>query len=742
MINSERDVTYFGKTNSRGKEVEFGIRNKDRLKHMYIIGKTGMGKSTLLENMAVQDIKKGNGLAFFDPHGSAIETFLDYIPEERIKDVVYFAPFDVDYPIAFNPLENTDPTKRYLTAQGLMAAFKKIFGEESFSDRMQHMTNNTLLALLEYPGATLLHITRMLSDDAFRDDVIEYITDPSVKAYWTNEFNMWDEKFRREASAAVLNKIGQFTTNPLIRNIIGQEKSTFDFREIIDEGKVLLVNLSKGQIGEDNANLLGAMLTTKLYLAAMSRADKTKAEIDKLPPFYLYIDEFQNLANDSFANILAEARKYKLSLILAHQYMEQMPDIIRAAVFGNIGTMISFQIGAIDAEILEQQFMPIFTAEDFTNLGFTEIYLRMAIDGITSPPFSAITLPPIQKPEINFVDEVIESSRKKYAMDRVIAEKKINDWILKKYTDKKAIANLEEKLAWEREKYFKYGAKKYEANEDVIKLAKEMLGFTSFEDEKNGVQKIKDVVVKKTEKIVEKTSESIEKTRNILNKDLSFEAFKKTKNELKVEKESVLDRTIYLSDDEKFILEMQKKDGFLPKDFQPSVKLNDGSEIPKEIVGKVITDEIEEKEIKTEFKIKKREIKNEKDKKLSDKKSDRRVSEKVKKAFKKKEYFNKSEEKTFSKEGKKSYLKKVKKKDSFREKEKTDKHDGGKKDFAKQNPPKENPFKSAFKNISLKDSHKKNIKEEKVFIKKESQSQNKNVKKDDLKDFLKNLKTE
>jgi hypothetical protein len=237
---------------------------------------------------------------------------------------------------------------------------------------------------------------------------------------------MWDEKFRREASAAVLNNVGQFTTNPLIRNIIGQEKSSFDFRDLIDNRKILLVNLSKGQIGEDNANLLGAMLTTKLYLAAMSRADRSKEEIKNLPPFYLYIDEFQNLANDSFANILAEARKYKLSLILAHQYMEQMPDTIRAAVFGNIGTMISFQVGAIDAEILEQQFAPVFTAEDFTNLGFTEIYLRMAIDGITSAPFSARTLPPIQKPEISFAQEVIEASRKQFTTDRFETEKNIS----------------------------------------------------------------------------------------------------------------------------------------------------------------------------------------------------------------------------------------------------------------------------------------------------------------------------
>ncbi len=619
------NITYFGKTNSRGREVEFGIKDDDRLKHIYVIGKTGMGKSTLLENMAVQDIKRGNGLAFFDPHGSAIETFLDYIPEERINDVVYFAPFDVDYPISFNPLENTDPSKRYLVAQGLMAAFKKIFGEESFSDRMQHMTNNALLALLEYPGATLLHITRMLSDDAFRADVIEYITDPSVKAYWVNEYNMWDEKFRREASAAVLNKVGQFTTNPLIRNIVGQEKSSFDFREILDKRKILLVNLSKGQIGEDNANLLGSMLTTKLYLAAMSRADRSKEEIKQLPAFYLYIDEFQNLANDSFANILAEARKYKLSLILAHQYMEQMPDTIRAAVFGNIGTMIAFQVGAIDAEILEQQFAPVFTAEDFTNLGFTEIYLRMAIDGITSAPFSARTLPPIPKPEISFASEVIEASRKQFTLDREEAENVIRKWIEKKYSNPKELKEIEEKLDWEVEKYLKYGPKKYEPNNEVLEKAKRLLDFVSIEDEAKKRKKIKTEIKEvenKIEEIVEKGKDKVEKIIGV--------------------KEEKINLRDFLDDDEYFILEAQKKAGFLPEDYIPDKvrkiielgnKEDDDREKEDDVLDKKSSEKKQEEKKEKVKKEKKRKNKNKKESKKKEKGDNKKEGVKNKNPF-------------------------------------------------------------------------------------------------------------
>ncbi|MBX4189044.1 type IV secretion system DNA-binding domain-containing protein [Candidatus Parcubacteria bacterium] len=427
MYNPEK-ITYFGETDSRNKRVAFGIKAKDRLKHVYVIGKTGMGKSTLLENMAVQDIKGNEGMAFIDPHGKTAELLLEYVPPERIKDVVYFAPFDIEHPISFNVMEDVGPDKRHLVVNGLMSAFKKLFGEESFSDRMQYILQNTILALLEYPESTMLGINRMLTDKAYRDKVIANVTDSSVKTYWTQEFANYTERFAAEATPAIQNKIGQFTANPLVRNIIGQPKSSFDFRKLMDEGKIMIINLSKGRVGEANANLLGSMLITKIYLAAMSRADTNEVELNKLPNFYLYVDEFQSFANESFADILSEARKYKLNLTVAHQYIEQMSEEVRAAVFGNVGTMITFRVGAYDAEVLEKEFAPVFTMEDLVNLGSYQIYLKLMIDGIGSQPFSARTLPPIAKPDISNVSNILESSRTAFARPRDMVEKIIAEW--------------------------------------------------------------------------------------------------------------------------------------------------------------------------------------------------------------------------------------------------------------------------------------------------------------------------
>ncbi|MFZ2048827.1 MAG: type IV secretion system DNA-binding domain-containing protein [Minisyncoccia bacterium] len=421
-------ITYFGETDSRSKRALFGIKAKDRTKHVYVIGKTGMGKSTMLENMAIQDIQNGNGTVFIDPHGGTAEKFLDYIPEDRIKDVLYFAPFDLEYPVSFNVMEDIGPDSRHLVANGLMSAFKKLFGEESFSDRMQYILQNTILALLEYPGATMLGINKMLVDKAYRDKVVANVTDSSVKTYWTKEFAGYTERFAAEAIPAIQNKIGQFTSNPLIRNIIGQPKSTFDIREFMDQKKIIIVNLSKGRVGEGNANLLGSMLITKIYLAAMSRADKNNAELAKLPNFYLYVDEFQSFANESFADILSEARKYKLNLTIAHQYIEQMEEEVRDAVFGNVGTMIAFRVGAYDAEVLEKEFAPTFIAEDLVNLGMYQVYLKLMIDGVSSKPFSATTMAPIKAPDITFKKEVIESSRAQFAHSRSEVEKTIAEW--------------------------------------------------------------------------------------------------------------------------------------------------------------------------------------------------------------------------------------------------------------------------------------------------------------------------
>lgn len=422
-----KEITYFAETDFRNKKTPFGIKTSDRARHMYIIGKTGMGKSTLLENLVVQDIKNGNGLAFIDPHGGSAEKLLDYVPKERIKDVIYFAPHDVDYPVSFNVMEDVGKDQRHLVANGLMASFKKIW-PDVWSARMEYISMNIILALLEYPGSTLLGINRMLSDKDYRKKVVDNVSDPSVKSFWVNEFAKYSDKIMVEAGASIQNKFGQFSSNPLIRNIIGQKKSSFDLRKMMDNKKIFIANLSKGRMGEINTNLIGGMLITKIYLAAMSRASASSDDLKKLPNFYCYVDEFQSFVNDSFADILSEARKYKLNLTIAHQYIEQMPETVRNAVFGNVGTTIAFRVGPFDAEVLEKIFAPKFTAEDIVNLGFAQVYLTLMIDGVGSQPFSAKTMPPISLPEVRYREEIIESSRAVYAKPRVEVEAEIKKW--------------------------------------------------------------------------------------------------------------------------------------------------------------------------------------------------------------------------------------------------------------------------------------------------------------------------
>ncbi|OHA91124.1 MAG: hypothetical protein A2758_01445 [Candidatus Zambryskibacteria bacterium RIFCSPHIGHO2_01_FULL_49_18] len=427
MDDDLQKVTYFAETDSRGERKPFGIRNIDRSKHIYVIGKTGMGKSTLLENMAIQDIQAGRGVCFIDPHGGTAEKLLEYVPEERIKDVLHFAPFDMEYPVSFNIMEDVGADKRHLVVNGLMSVFEKIW-EDAWSARMAYILQNTLLALLEYPGATLLAVNRMYTDKAFRNKVVENVTDVSVKSFWVDEYAKYTDKYAQEATPAIQNKIGQFAGNPLIRNIIGQPKSSFDVRKLMDNKKILIVNLSKGRVGDGNARLLGSMLVTKIYLAAMSRADESAVSLAKLPPFYLFVDEFQNFADKSFAEILSEARKYKLCLTMANQYIEQMEEEVRDAVVGNMGTMIAFRVGAYDAEFLEKEFAPVFTAEDLVNLGLRQIYLKLMIDSVTSQPFSAVTLPPIAQPRSTYVKEITDNSRRVYAMPRSVVEKEIIEW--------------------------------------------------------------------------------------------------------------------------------------------------------------------------------------------------------------------------------------------------------------------------------------------------------------------------
>ncbi len=424
-MNSDHDITVFSETNFRGVKRRFGIKRNDRRRHMYMIGKTGMGKTTLLENMTIQDIQSGEGVGIVDPHGEYAERMLDFVPPSRINDVVYFNPCDLDNPVAFNVMEDVGPERRHLVSAGLLGVFKKIWGAEVWSGRMEYLLSNAILALLETPGTTLLGINRIFADKEYRKQIVGNVTDPIVRAFWENEFAKYTDKFATEAAAAIQNKIGQFTSNPLIRNIIGQSKSSIDMRKIIDEKKIFIMNLSKGRIGEENAKLLGAMLITRLYLAAMTRIE---IEESKRADFYLYVDEFQNFATESFASILSEARKYRLDLILAHQYVEQMSEEVRDAVFGNVGTMIAFRVGATDAELLEKEFSPEFLAKDFVNLGFASIYLRLMIDGVASRPFSASTLPPVKFQDRSYKDEVISASRKIYGRDKKIIDKEIIDW--------------------------------------------------------------------------------------------------------------------------------------------------------------------------------------------------------------------------------------------------------------------------------------------------------------------------
>ncbi|HVV15543.1 MAG TPA: type IV secretion system DNA-binding domain-containing protein [Candidatus Paceibacterota bacterium] len=427
MADDDQKITYFAQTNSRGKDQAFGIKRRDRVRHMYIIGKTGMGKSTLLENMAIQDIRNGEGMAFIDPHGGTADRIMEYVPEHRIKDVVYFAPFDMEHPIAFNVMEDVGYDKRHLVVSGLLSAFRKIW-VDAWSARMEYILANTLLALLEYEGSTLLDVNRMLVNKKFRAKVVDNVTDPIVKSFWADEFAAYSDRYTQEATPAIQNKIGQFTSNPLIRNIVGQAKSSFDFRQAMDDKKILIINLSKGRVGEVNATLLGSMLVTKIYLAAMSRADVSADVLATLPQFYFYVDEFQSFSNQSFADILSEARKYKLNLIIAHQYIEQMEEEVRDAVFGNVGTTVTFRVGPFDAEVLETVFSPQFEATDLVNLGFAQIYLTLMIDGVGSTPFSATTLPPFDPPPQKYVDQVIENSRRVFSRPRAEVEETIRKW--------------------------------------------------------------------------------------------------------------------------------------------------------------------------------------------------------------------------------------------------------------------------------------------------------------------------
>lgn len=435
-VEEKRDIVYFGRTDFRGTNRLFGIKRKDRRQHMYIVGKTGTGKTALLNNLVVQDIANGDGLAIVDPHGEFAESILEKIPKERIDDVIYFNPADPDHHIGFNILDLPDPKYKHLVASGLMGIFTKIWSNV-WSARMEYILNNAILALLDTPGSTLLGINRILVDKDYRQVILNNVKDPVVKSFWINEYEQWKDQFRNEAIAPIQNKVGQFLSTALIRNIVGQAKSTIDIFEIMNTGKILIVNVSKGRIGEDNSALLGAMLITKIQLSAMERV---RIPEEERRDFFLYVDEFQNFATDSFASILSEARKYRLNLILAHQYIGQlvtggtggttfMSTKVRDAVFGNVGTMIVFRIGAADAEFLENEFDPEVKPQDLVNLPNYAVYLKLMVDGVTSRPFSAVTLPPLKVSSSPSIKEhIIVESCRRYARPNKIVEKEIEQW--------------------------------------------------------------------------------------------------------------------------------------------------------------------------------------------------------------------------------------------------------------------------------------------------------------------------
>lgn len=420
---NQHEVSPIAVTNFRGHNTIFGMPRSDRGRHMYIIGQTGVGKSGLLQLLTISDIYSPYGFAVIDPHGDYALNVLKRIPEHRAKDVIYFNPADVDFPIAFNPMEVTDATLKTHTCSELIGVLKRMF--DSWGPRLEYILRYSLLALLDYPGATMLDITRILTDKKFRDEVLTYVEDPVVRNFWTVEFASWNDKFAAEAVAPVLNKVGAFTANPIVRNIIGQPKSSFNIRQIMDERKILIVNLSRGLIGEDNASLLGALLVTKIQMGAMSRADLPENE---RIPFYLYVDEFQNFATDSFAVILSEARKYALNLTVANQYIAQMSMEVKDAVFGNVGSIVSFRTSADDARVMLKYFEPKFEESDMVHMHNRHFVISMTIAGEKAQAFSATSMPiPPEPPD--FSSYIVAHSRQNYAVTR----DKIEDFVHERY---------------------------------------------------------------------------------------------------------------------------------------------------------------------------------------------------------------------------------------------------------------------------------------------------------------------
>ncbi|OGH19764.1 MAG: hypothetical protein A3D74_02380 [Candidatus Levybacteria bacterium RIFCSPHIGHO2_02_FULL_37_13] len=414
------NVSVFANTWSKGNKLQFGVKRIDRSKHLYIIGKTGMGKSRLIELLTLSDTYQDKGFCVIDAHGDLATDILRFIPKRRIEDVIYFNPSDSEYPIGFNPLECFTPEDKHQVVTGFVSIFKKLFAS-NWTNRLEHVLRFTVLALIEAGNATILDIVKLLTDITFRQSVIKRIEDPVVKNFWTHEFSSWNEKFDNEAIIPIINQIGQFLSNDYIRNVVGQKKSRIDFYKSMNSGKIIIINLAKGKLGEDNASLLGSMIITKIQEAAMARVNIRESERRE---FYLYVDEFQNFATESFNQILSEARKFNLSLTIAHQYIDQLTDSIRKTAFGNVGSLICFRVGSEDAHFLSKEFAPQFTPDDLIGLDMREMCVKLSIDGKTSEPFSAVTLD-VPEPKENFDEEIIAYSRKEYAISKKDVEKEL-----------------------------------------------------------------------------------------------------------------------------------------------------------------------------------------------------------------------------------------------------------------------------------------------------------------------------
>jgi len=542
----KKEITYFAETTFRRQRKKVGIKVDDRRRHIYTVGKTGMGKTAMLENMIIQDIKNGNGVGVIDPHGELAEKILDLIPSNRINDVVYVNPADIDYPFSFNVMEKVGETHYHLVASGLMDVFKKIW-PGVWSSRMEYILENSILALLEYPDSTLLGVNRMLADANYRKKIIDNMTDTVVKSFWINEFAGYSPRYKSEATAAIQNKIGQLISNPLIRNIVGQVKSKINMGEIINGGKILIANLSKGRIGEENSKLLGALLVTKLQLAAMARVNIPE---DERKDFFLYVDEFQNFATESFASVLSEARKYRLCLILANQYLAQLTEMtatggksskVRDAVFGNVGTLIVFRVGAEDAEFLEKEFVPDIFAQDLVDLGKYNIYLRLMVDGIASRPFSAETLPPPKVSGKLNKDKIIRRSREKYCVEKKIIEDKIQRWsgLSKKEEEKLVLYNTTCSVCGKDTKVnFRPDGVRPIYCQDCFKKNKVRAPEIKKEDNEKKIQKV-EVQLKKEKSV---SLEDIKKKEPILVKERKHEKKKVNVDDLKKALDKALEK--------------------------------------------------------------------------------------------------------------------------------------------------------------------------------------------------------